>query len=169
MWRFSKHLSCSFCRWPKKTLFWCYQSYINTCYRGLLSSSEALGKDTILMMWRRFCVIFFSFSFLIRYFKPTRRKPNHSLDPAELVLDSGTKAARLVGSENRGHAFLSASYRNVSAALSLLNQVCNSIYSIEWKKFFFLLLKICKCADWPYILSWPMVISSGVNELFVAV
>ncbi len=25
------------------------------------------------------------------------------------------------------------------------------------------------CADWPYILSWPMVISSGVNELFVAV
>ncbi len=25
------------------------------------------------------------------------------------------------------------------------------------------------CADQPYTLSWPMVISSGVNELFVAV
>ncbi len=26
-----------------------------------------------------------------------------------------------------------------------------------------------ECAVWPYILSWPVVTSSGVNELFVAV
>jgi hypothetical protein len=41
--------------------------------------------------------------------------------------DSGTKAAPLLVSRNRGHAILSVSYRNVSAALSLLNKVCNSI------------------------------------------
>ncbi len=30
-------------------------------------------------------------------------------------------------------------------------------------------LKYRSCADQPYILSWPMVISSSVNEFFVAV
>ncbi len=30
-------------------------------------------------------------------------------------------------------------------------------------------LKIYNCADQPYILSWPMVISNSVNEFFVAV
>jgi hypothetical protein len=62
-------------------------------------------------------------------FKPTRRKPGRSPDPARLVSDSGTEAAPLLGSGNRGRAILSVSYRNVSAALSLLNKVCNSIYS----------------------------------------
>ncbi len=69
--------------------------------------------------------IFFLSPFLSAIFKPTRRKPSHTLDPAELVLDSGTKAAPLVGSGNRGHALLSVSYRNVSAALSFINKVCN--------------------------------------------
>jgi hypothetical protein len=44
----------------------------------------------------------------------------------------GTKAAPLLGSENRGCVILcicSVSNRNVSAALSLLNNVYNSIYS----------------------------------------
>ena len=61
--------------------------------------------------------------------KPTRRKPGRSPDPARPVSDSGTEAAPLLGSGNRGRAILSVSYRNVSAALSLLNKVCNSIYS----------------------------------------
>jgi hypothetical protein len=37
-------------------------------------------------------------------FKPTRRKPTYSPDPARLVSDSGTKAAPLLGSGNRGLA-----------------------------------------------------------------
>ncbi len=68
-------------------------------------------------------------AFLIRHFEPTRRKPGHSPDPARLVSGSGTKAAPLLESGNRGRAILFVSYRNVSAALSLLNNVCNSIYS----------------------------------------
>jgi hypothetical protein len=72
---------------------------------------------------------FFLSPFFSCIFKPTRRKPSHSLDPAELVLDSETKAAPLVGSGNRGHALVSVSYRNFSAALSLIYKVCNSIYS----------------------------------------
>jgi hypothetical protein len=62
-------------------------------------------------------------------FKPTRRKPGHSPDPARLVSDQGTKAAPLVGSGNRECVILSVCYGNVSAALSLLNKVYNSIYS----------------------------------------
>jgi hypothetical protein len=50
-------------------------------------------------------------------------------DPARLVSDSGTKAAPLLGPGNRGCVRLSVSYRNVSAALSLLNKVYNSIYT----------------------------------------
>ncbi len=106
-------------------------------------------------------------------FKPTRRKPCPSSEPARLVLNSGTKAAPLLGSGNSGHVshfltdkwkpgpspgparlvsnsgtkaapfsgsgnrtedvlFLSVSYRNGSAAVSLLNKVYNSIYSINW-------------------------------------
>jgi hypothetical protein len=42
--------------------------------------------------------------FLIAIFEPTRRKPGHSPDPARLVSDSGTKAAPLLGSGNRGRA-----------------------------------------------------------------
>jgi hypothetical protein len=41
----------------------------------------------------------------------------------------GTKAAPLLGPEKRGRVILFVSYRNVSAALSLLNKVFNSIYS----------------------------------------
>jgi hypothetical protein len=62
-------------------------------------------------------------------FKPTRRKPGYSPDTARLVSDLGTKAAPLLGSWKRGSDMLSVSYRNVSTALSLLNKVCNSIYS----------------------------------------
>jgi hypothetical protein len=51
------------------------------------------------------------------------------LGPERLVSESGTKATPLLGSENRGCVILSVSYRNVSAALSLLNKVCNSIYT----------------------------------------
>ena len=43
---------------------------------------------------------------------------------------SGTKATPLLGSENRGGVILSVSNINVSAAFSLLNKVCNSIYFI---------------------------------------
>jgi hypothetical protein len=63
-------------------------------------------------------------------FKSTRRKPGPSPDPARPVSDSGTKAAPLLGSGNRVCVTLSVSYRMVSTALSLLNKVCNSIYSI---------------------------------------
>jgi hypothetical protein len=64
-------------------------------------------------------------------FKPTRRKPDHSPDPARLDSNSGTKDAPLLRSGKRGCVILSVSYRNVSAALSLLNKVYNynSIYS----------------------------------------
>jgi hypothetical protein len=48
--------------------------------------------------------------------------PTHA---ARLVSDSGTKAAPLLGSGNRGLA-------KEMAALSLLNKVCNSIYSNGW-------------------------------------
>ncbi len=40
-------------------------------------------------------------------FKPTRRKPVHSPDPARMVSDSGTKAAPMLGSGNRGRVILS--------------------------------------------------------------
>jgi hypothetical protein len=56
-------------------------------------------------------------AFLSAIFKPTRRKL------FSLVSDSGTKTAPLLGSGNRRRAFLSVSYRNVSAALSHLNKV----------------------------------------------
>ncbi len=59
--------------------------------------------------------------FLSAIFKPTRRKLNHSPDPARLVSDSGTKAAPLLGSGNRGYAILSVSFRNVSALRSKLS------------------------------------------------
>jgi hypothetical protein len=62
-------------------------------------------------------------------FKPTRRKPGRYPDPARLVSDYGTEGAPLLVSGNRGRAILSVSDRNVSAALSLLIKVCNSIYS----------------------------------------
>jgi hypothetical protein len=67
--------------------------------------------------------------FFSAIFKPTRRKSGHSPDPARLVSDSGTKAAPLLGSGNRGRAILSVSYKNVSAALSFLNKVYKSIDS----------------------------------------
>ncbi len=73
--------------------------------------------------------IFFRPPFLSAIFKPPRRKPGYSPDPASLVSDSGTKVAPLLGSGNRGRDILSVSSRNVSAALFLLNKVCNSIYS----------------------------------------
>ncbi len=41
---------------------------------------------------------FFRRNFLSAIFKPTRRKPGYSPDPARLVSDSGTKAAPLLGS-----------------------------------------------------------------------
>jgi hypothetical protein len=47
---------------------------------------------------------------------------------AIVVSDSGTKAASLFSSRNRGFTVLYGSYINVSAALSLLNIVYNSIY-----------------------------------------
>jgi hypothetical protein len=59
------------------------------------------------------------------------RKPGHSPDPARLVSDSGTKLAPLLGFGNRGCIILSVSYIKVSAALSLLNKVYNSIYSTD--------------------------------------
>ncbi len=64
-----------------------------------------------------------------RHFQPTRES-RAIPDTARLFSDSGTKAAPLVGYGNRGCVILSVSYRNVSAALSLLDKVCNSIYSI---------------------------------------
>jgi hypothetical protein len=67
--------------------------------------------------------------FLSAILKSTRRKTAHSPDPTRVVSDSGTKAAHLLGSGNRGCVILSVSFRNVSAAPSLLNKVCNSIYS----------------------------------------
>jgi hypothetical protein len=73
--------------------------------------------------------IFFRRNFLSAIFKPTRRKPGHSPDPARPVSDFGTKAAPLLGSWNRGRDVVYVSYRNVTAALSLLNKVCNSIKS----------------------------------------
>jgi hypothetical protein len=63
---------------------------------------------------------FFRSPFLSAIFKPPRRKPGYSPDPASLVSDSGTKVAPLLGSGNRGRAILAVSYRNVSAALSHL-------------------------------------------------
>jgi hypothetical protein len=51
--------------------------------------------------------------FLAAIFKPTRRKPGYSPDPARLVSDSGTNATPLLGAGNKGPA-----YRNVSAELS---------------------------------------------------
>ncbi len=79
--------------------------------------------------------------FLSAIFKPTRRKP----DPARQVSDWRTKLAPLLESENRGCVILSVSYRNVSAALSLLNKV----YSSFIPGFFF-----CFCGDhWDTVLS----------------
>ncbi len=49
---------------------------------------------------------YFLFS-LSAIFKPTRRKPGRSRDRARLVSDSGTEAAPLLGSGNRGRAILS--------------------------------------------------------------
>ncbi len=49
--------------------------------------------------------------------------------PARQVFESGTKAVPLLGSGNRGCVIFTVFQRNVSAALSLLNKVCNSIYS----------------------------------------
>jgi hypothetical protein len=42
------------------------------------------------------------------------------------------------------------------------NQIFNALYSL-------LQFLLYDCADQPYIFSWPMVISSSVNEFFVAV
>jgi hypothetical protein len=69
--------------------------------------------------------------FFSAIFKLTRRKPGHSPDPARLVSDPGTKLAPWLGFGNRGCIILSVSYRNVLAALSLLNKVYNSIYSTD--------------------------------------
>jgi hypothetical protein len=71
-------------------------------------------------------------------FKPTRRKPGPSPGPARLVSNSGTKAAPLLRSGDRGYVgyvILSVSHRNVSAALSLLNKVYNSIYFMRLSLF----------------------------------
>ena len=61
--------------------------------------------------------------FLSAIFKQTRRKSGRSPDPTRLVSDSGTKAAPLLGSWNRGSDILSVTYRSVSAALLFLNTV----------------------------------------------
>jgi hypothetical protein len=54
---------------------------------------------------------------------------------SQLFSDSGTKAAPLLSPGNRGFITLFIFYRNVSAALFLLNKVYNSIYSscIEYR------------------------------------
>ncbi len=54
-----------------------------------------------------------------------------SPSPERLVSNSGPKTTPLLGSENRRYVILSDSFRNVSAALSLLNKFCNSIYSTQ--------------------------------------
>jgi hypothetical protein len=64
--------------------------------------------------------------FLIRHLTDNEKAEENSPDPARLVSDSGTKAAPLLGSGNRGLAILSVSYKKASAALSLLNKVYNS-------------------------------------------
>ncbi len=62
----------------------------------------------------------------------------------------------------------------------LCDQCENSfaLHSSHWRDFFYCFmykfvnyghLNVKLCADQPYIWSWPMVISSSVNELFVAV
>jgi hypothetical protein len=67
--------------------------------------------------------------FTFQQYPPFLNRQGEIRAPAKLVSNSGTKAAPVLGPGNRGCVLLSVTYRNVSAALSLLNKVHNSIYS----------------------------------------